>query len=292
MNGIVLQRIYIYLVKPGDSKINSDEVFVIKDNGPQGGTHGVCFITRDNKSYNFESLGRSADNFLLNQLPEPITYHNYKIQDIYSKKCGSYCLYFFYLIERIKYYNAVLRKFFGQLNMPIVVFGNSSSSHDNGNKIDTSIFVQKHYLRTKYIEANIDMKKQLKIKKSPLLQKSSDGVCKSYVDGGLNDTSIIQNTAHVDFNEENLDIVRFVKVKSLPAVRKQLSPKSYVDEAFSHRVYESSLLRLDRDEKLKLDEQDTINLNSTLTSPKTITETPTKSYVDGLNGNCGNRRDV
>ena len=27
--------------------------------------------------------------------------------------------------------------------MPINVFGNSSSSYDNGNKIDTSLFVQK-----------------------------------------------------------------------------------------------------------------------------------------------------
>ena len=50
--------------------------------------------------------------------------------------------------------------------MPINVFGNSSSSHDNGNKIDTSLFIQKRYLRTNYIAANIekdiDMKKSLK----------------------------------------------------------------------------------------------------------------------------------
>ena len=37
--------------------------------------------------------------------------------------------------------------------MPINVFGNSS--HDNNNKIDTSIFVQKPYLRTNYIESNV-----------------------------------------------------------------------------------------------------------------------------------------
>ena len=36
--------------------------------------------------------------------------------------------------------------------MPINVFGNSSSSYDNGNKIDTSLFVQKPYLRTIYIK--------------------------------------------------------------------------------------------------------------------------------------------
>ena len=38
--------------------------------------------------------------------------------------------------------------------MPNNVFGNSSNN--NCNKIDTSLFVQKPYLRTKYIESNIE----------------------------------------------------------------------------------------------------------------------------------------
>ena len=42
----------------------------------------------------------------------------------------------------------------------------------------------------------------------------------------------------------------------------------------------SSCLRLDLDEKLNIDEQDTIVPNSTLTLPKTIIELPTESYVD------------
>ena len=50
--------------------------------------------------------------------------------------------------------------------MPINVFGNSNS-HDNGNKIDTSLFVQKPYLRSKYIEAvfeeDIDLRNQFRI---------------------------------------------------------------------------------------------------------------------------------
>ena len=49
--------------------------------------------------------------------------------------------------------------------MPVIVFGNSNSN-DIGNKIDTSLFVHKPYLRTKYIEANIeediDLKNQYK----------------------------------------------------------------------------------------------------------------------------------
>ena len=49
--------------------------------------------------------------------------------------------------------------------MPINVFGNSS--RDNDNDIDTSLFVQKPYLRTNYLEINIeedfDFKNQFKI---------------------------------------------------------------------------------------------------------------------------------
>ena len=40
--------------------------------------------------------------------------------------------------------------------MPTNVFGNSSSSYDNGNKIDTSLFVQKLCLRTNSIENNLE----------------------------------------------------------------------------------------------------------------------------------------
>ena len=75
------------------------------------------------------------------------------------------------------------------------------------------------------------------------------------------------------------------------AVRKHLTPKLYVDQAFLFSVPESSLLRLDPKEYLKLDKQDSIFLNSTLSSPKTIIELPTKSYVDSLFEIIRNRRD-
>ena len=65
----------------------------------------------------------------------------------------------------------------------------------------------------------------------------------------------------------------------MPAVREHLTPKLYADEAISYWLDEISLLRLDPDEQLKLDEQDSIVLNSTLASPKTIIELSTKSYV-------------
>ena len=41
-----------------------------------GGTHWVCFIVKDKKTYYFDSVGGSTDKFLLNQLPKPIIYPN------------------------------------------------------------------------------------------------------------------------------------------------------------------------------------------------------------------------
>ena len=55
---------------------------------------------------------------------------------------------------------------------------------------------------------------------------------------------------------------------------------------------EVSLLRLDPNEELKLDEQDSIILKSSLTSPKTTIEKPTKSYVDSLHESSRKRRDL
>ena len=98
-----LQRIYSYPIYPRESKRYSDKGFVNLDNGSQGGTHWTCFIVKDNKSFYFDSFGVQPDKFLLDQLPKPIIYHNYKKQDIISNLCGSYVLYFFYLIER--FYN-------------------------------------------------------------------------------------------------------------------------------------------------------------------------------------------
>ena len=80
-----------------------------------GGSNWTCFIMKDNKPYYFESFGVQPDRFLLKQLPKPITYDNYKIQDINSNLCGTYCLYFFHLFERMNYYDAILKMFFQKL---------------------------------------------------------------------------------------------------------------------------------------------------------------------------------
>ena len=112
MNESQLQKIYNYPIYSRDSKVYSDKGFVNIDNGDKGGTHWTCFYIKDNKSFYFDSFGVQPDKFLLKQLPKPIIYHNYKIQDINSQLCGSYCLYFFYLIERMNYYDTFLKMYF------------------------------------------------------------------------------------------------------------------------------------------------------------------------------------
>ena len=112
MNEYQLQRVYISPIYPRDSKIYSDESFVNIDDGRMGGSHWTCFIVKDKKLFYFDSFGETPDNFLLNQLTTPILYHIYKIQDKNCQLCGSYCLYFFYLIERMNYYDTILNLVF------------------------------------------------------------------------------------------------------------------------------------------------------------------------------------
>ena len=84
--------------------------------------------------------------------------------------------------------------------MPINVFGNSNLN-DNGNKIDTSLIVQKPYLRTNYLESNIegdiDLKSQYRIKSLPDPSSIREAASKIHVDNLFNDPSIITKTLHI-----------------------------------------------------------------------------------------------
>ena len=113
---------------------------------------------------------------------------------------------------------------------------------------------------------------------------------KNYVDNKFRDPSTIKIRDHVDFNDKILDNFRWIKVNSFPTIAEHLTAEIYVDNAIFDGVNEQSLLRLDPEEKLNLDEQDSIPLNSTSTFPNTIIELPTKSYVDSLHESSRNRR--
>ena len=79
MNESDLYKFYNCPIYPRDSKIYSDKGFVNIDNGAQGGTHWTCFIVKDKKSYQFDSVGGQPNKILLKKLPKLIIYHNYKI---------------------------------------------------------------------------------------------------------------------------------------------------------------------------------------------------------------------
>ena len=162
--------------------------------------------------------------------------------------------------------------------MPINGFGNSS--HDNNNKIDKSLFVQKPYLRTNYIESNreedIDFKNQNRIKNLTDPINTQDAWSKKYVENLFNDPSINRNNEHIDLNDRNITNARFIQLNQLPQIDSHLTAKLYVDNA----VDEPSLVR-------KIQNNDFNNNNLTKITSITLNkeaendkEVITKAYVD------------
>ena len=129
--------------------------------------------------------------------------------------------------------------------MPINVFGNSSNN--SGNKIDTSLYVQKPYLRSNYIESNIeediDLKSQYRIKNLPNPISIQDACTKNNADNLFNDPSIVKNNAHIDLNDRNITNATFIKVNQLLQIDSHLTAKLYVDNS----IDETSLVRNNRD---------------------------------------------
>ena len=174
--------------------------------------------------------------------------------------------------------------------MPINVFGNSS--HDNNNKIDTSLFVQKPCLRTNYIEANIeediDLKNQYRIKNVP--DPISIRVCsKNYVDNLFNDPSIVKNDAHIDLNDRNITNARFIQVNQIPQIDSHLTAKLYVDNS----IDEVSLVRNNKDNDFSNYNLTNINSITLNKQAENDNEVITKAYVDQFHQeNERSRRDV
>ena len=175
--------------------------------------------------------------------------------------------------------------------MPNNVFGNSNSN-DNGNKIDTSLFVQKPYLRSNYIESNIediDLKNQFRIKNLPDPINIREPASKNYVDNLFNDPSIIKNTAHIDLNDRKITNARFIQVIQLPQIDSHLTAKLYVDNS----IDETSLVRSNQDNDFN--NNNLTNINSiTLNEPaENDTKVITKACVDQFHQeNERSRRDV
>ena len=116
--------------------------------------------------------------------------------------------------------------------MPINVFGNSSNNSDN--KIDTSLFVQKPYLRTNYIEANIeediDLKNQYRIKNLPDPISNTEAASKNYVDNSINEISLVRNNRDNDFGNYSLTNISSITLNKQAENDNEVITKSYVDQ--------------------------------------------------------------
>ena len=175
--------------------------------------------------------------------------------------------------------------------MPINVFGNSSNNSEQ--KIDTSLIVQKPFLRTNFIEANIeediDLKNQYRIKNLPDPISIGEPVSKNYVDNLFNDPSIIKNTAHIDLNDRKITNCKFLSVNQLPQIDSHLTAKLYVDNS----IDEPSLVRNNQDNDFgnyNLTNINSITLNK---QAENDNEVITKAYVDQFHQEDErSRRDV
>ena len=116
--------------------------------------------------------------------------------------------------------------------MPINVFGNSSNI--SGNKIDTSLFVQKPYLRTKYIESkieeDIDLKNQYRIKNLPDPINLQDACNKNYFDSAIDEVSLVRNNKDNDFGICNLTNINSITLNGQAENDIQVITKAYVDQ--------------------------------------------------------------
>ena len=178
--------------------------------------------------------------------------------------------------------------------MPINVFGNSSNNSEQKN--DTSLFVQKPYLRTNYIESNIeediDLKNQYRIKNLPDPISITEACSKNYVDNSIDKVSLVRNNQDNDFNNNNLTNINSITLNTQAVNDNQVITKAYVDQF--HQDNERSRRDLgidfyDESSNLVKNNQDNdfndnklINLDSITINrnPTLDNEVSNKKYVD------------
>ena len=189
--------------------------------------------------------------------------------------------------------------------MPINVFGNSSNNSDN--KIDTSLFVQKPYLRTNYIESNIeediDLKNQYRIKNSPDPLSTREACSKNYVDNLFNDPSIVKNTEidqsslvrnnqDNDFGNYNLTNINSITLNKQAESDNEVITEAYVDHFHQENersrrnlgmdFYNESddIVKNNQDNNLKDNKLTNINSITINNNPTDDNHVSNKKYVD------------
>ena len=120
--------------------------------------------------------------------------------------------------------------------MPINVFGNSSNNNDN--KIDTSLFVQKPYLRFNYIKINmeedIDLKNQYRIKSLPDPINIREACNKNYIENTIDEVSRVRNNKNNDSGNYNLTNINSITLNKQAENDNEVITKSYVDQFHSN----------------------------------------------------------
>ena len=178
--------------------------------------------------------------------------------------------------------------------MPINVFGNSSSNSDS--KIDTSLFVQRPYLRTNYIESNIeediDLKNQYRIKNLPDPTNLQDACNKNYIDNAFDQPSLVRNNQDNDFNNYNLTNINSITLNTQAQNDNEVITKAYVDQFHQENARSRRDLGIDfydESNNLVKNNQDNDFNNNKLTNINSITinKNPThdnhvssKKYID------------
>ena len=178
--------------------------------------------------------------------------------------------------------------------MPINVFGNSSINTEQ--KIDTSLFVRKPYLRTNYIEANIEedinLKNQYRIKNLLDPINMREAASKNYVDNSIDEVSLVRNNKDNDFYNYNLTNINSITLNKQAENDNEVITKAYVHQFHQENERSRRDLGLDfynESNNLVKNNQDNNFNDNKLTNIKSITinNNPTddnhvtnKKYID------------
>ena len=167
--------------------------------------------------------------------------------------------------------------------MPINVFGNRSSNKI-GNQKDISVFVQKPYLRTDFLEANteddIDLKNQNRIKNLPFLTSTQEAASNNYVDEaiilGVNESLLLRLNPNSLSKLDERDYTLLDSTLTSPRITLELSIKNCVDKFFN----DSSILK--NSEHIDLNDRNITNARFIQVNqwPQIDSHLTAKLYVD------------
>ena len=153
--------------------------------------------------------------------------------------------------------------------------------------------MEKPYLRSSYIEANIeeeiDLKNQFRIKRLPDPISIREAVSKNYVHNKFNDPSGIKNSEIIDLNDRNITNARFIQVNQLLQIDSHLTVKLYVDNC----IDEPSLVRNTQDNDFNNYNLTNISIITLNTEAINDFQFITTAYVDQFHQeNEQSRRDL